>query len=168
MRLKKIYEKNDKGNLVFRNNLGVILILTHMAGKVVFCSNQGEVIVNYHKPPADFEAVVIGVEFQSLPQNDKVKLTPKFVDMGVKQGWIVKTEKHFNIRDAATNKIISFLILSTPGRYCLHCEEKLEDDPSGTSARKHILDNHNGVATEDANDHSGYKCDNFYLVKLEK
>ncbi len=165
MLLKRLYQKSPEGNnLVFANNKGEQLI------KVgdVFTNFSGEIVVKYPEPPAGFEPVVIGVELKRLPVKENVQMTPKLLEMGKKQGWAEKTEDHILIRGYYDDQPTKFKILSEPGRYCLHCGDKLKDDPQGNHAKKHVEELHDGKPTDNEGDKSGYICNNYYLVTMEK
>jgi len=51
---------------------------------------------------------------------------------------------------------LHYTIKRTPGRWCLHCGEKLSDDANGEMARLHIAMKHNGVASPDPETPAGY------------
>ncbi len=51
---------------------------------------------------------------------------------------------------------LRYTILRHPGRYCLHCGEKLGDDQGGAMARLHVAEKHAGVPSPDANTPAGY------------
>lgn len=52
---------------------------------------------------------------------------------------------------------LHYTIKRFPGRYCLHCSEKLPDDANGELARLHIAMKHNGVPSPDESIPSGYE-----------
>lgn len=62
---------------------------------------------------------------------------------------------------------LHYEILRTPGRYCLHCNEKLENDELGELARLHVALNHAGVASPDPNQPAGYEAINYYDCLLD-
>jgi len=60
-----------------------------------------------------------------------------------------------------------YKIVRQPGRYCLHCGEKLADDQTGALARLHIAMQHNGVASPDPSNPSGYVALNHFACVLD-
>lgn len=51
---------------------------------------------------------------------------------------------------------LRYAINRSPGRYCLHCGERLEGDENGTMARLHVEMKHHGVASPDPTIPAGY------------
>lgn len=51
---------------------------------------------------------------------------------------------------------LAYQVKRAPGRYCLHCGEKLESDETGELARLHIALQHAGVESPDASVPAGY------------
>jgi hypothetical protein len=165
MLLKKVYQKSPTGNhLIFANSKGEQLMKVNNT----FCSLSGDLVVNYPEPPVGFEPVVIGVEVKRGPTQDNIKFTPKMVDMGKKQGWLTESEDSIFIRDFYDAVPTRFKIKSYPGRYCLRTGVKLKDDPQGKHARKYVEENYDGKPTDLPGDNSGYVCNNYYLVSMEK
>ena len=93
-------------------------------------------------------------------QNFSTKLVVDFM----KQGFIeIKDETlilHVHPEDLIYN------IKRRPGRYCLHCVEKLPDDEKGELARLHILEKHKGILSPDPNNPSGYIALNHFECVL--
>lgn len=61
---------------------------------------------------------------------------------------------------------LHYTIKRTPGRYCLHCGEKLQDDQSGQMARLHIAMKHAGVESPDPDNPAGYIALNHFECVL--
>lgn len=51
---------------------------------------------------------------------------------------------------------LRYNIKRRPGRYCLHCGEKLGDDTGGALARLHVAEKHAGKTSPDASTPAGY------------
>lgn len=51
---------------------------------------------------------------------------------------------------------LHYTVLRTPGRWCLHCGEKLPDDINGEMARLHMATRHAGVPSPDESSPAGY------------
>lgn len=62
---------------------------------------------------------------------------------------------------------LRYIIKRRPGRYCLHCGEKLGDDNGGTLARLHVAEKHAGKPSPDANTPAGYVALNHFECVLD-
>lgn len=60
-----------------------------------------------------------------------------------------------------------YTITRQPGRYCLHCREKLGDDQKGDLARLHIATKHKGAPSPNANEPAGYENVTYFDVTLD-
>lgn len=60
-----------------------------------------------------------------------------------------------------------YTIKRTPGRYCLHCGEKLENDATGELARLHIAMKHAGVPSPIQSVPAGYEAINHFECVLD-
>ncbi len=61
---------------------------------------------------------------------------------------------------------LKYTIKRRPGRYCLHCGEKLPDDAGGELARLHIAQYHSGAPSPSTADPSGYVALNYFECVL--
>ena len=156
MKLKRIYKKDDAGNVIFNDEAGNLIALKPSDSEKVFLVSEDD------KRRAAAKPLVVGVIVQELPKNGKQHFTPNLVEGGQKEGWLVIDDNHITINDE-----FKFKIVGVPGRYCLHCGEKLIDDDKGTEARKHIAKHHADVDSPDENEPSGYTCNNYYACELE-
>lgn len=59
-------------------------------------------------------------------------------------------------------------IKRTPGRYCLHCAEKLIDDAGGEMARLHVAQYHALKHSPDPNNPAGYEAINYFDCVLNE
>jgi hypothetical protein len=60
-----------------------------------------------------------------------------------------------------------YTIKRQPGRYCLHCGEKLSDDAGGELARLHVAQYHAGVESPDPSNPAGYEALNHFECVLD-
>lgn len=60
-----------------------------------------------------------------------------------------------------------FTIKRMPGRYCLHCGEKLADDTTGELARLHIAMRHKGILSPVPSIPAGYEAINHFECMLD-
>jgi len=113
--------------------------------------------------------VVVGVDLLRIPENGIQRFSHKIIAQGIQQGWIEKTKKHITVRCENTGHK-KFKILSTIRRECLHCGRDLPsiyEDPTGMTARTHVLESHAGKDVPDGGDPCGYIVQNYYETKLE-
>jgi len=96
----------------------------------------------------------------SPEQNFSIKLVTEFLVAGIME--IVDDELFFHVHP----EDLHYVIKRTPGRYCLHCGEKLSDDVSGQMARLHVAMKHAGVQSPSDNDPSGYVALNHFECVL--
>jgi hypothetical protein len=61
---------------------------------------------------------------------------------------------------------LRYTIKRRPGRYCLHCGEKLADDQTGALARLHVAEKHAGEPSPDKNVPAGYISINHFECVL--
>lgn len=62
---------------------------------------------------------------------------------------------------------LRYAIKRRPGRYCLHCSEKLGDDNGGTLARLHVAEKHAGKPSPDTGTPAGYVALNHFECVLD-
>lgn len=62
---------------------------------------------------------------------------------------------------------LRYAIKRRPGRYCLHCGEKLADDEKGVLARLHVAEKHAGKPSPDADTPAGYVALNHFECVLD-
>jgi hypothetical protein len=168
MELKREYQKNNDGNVIYSNDKGksLIRIISHEGTN--YHDLNGKLVCAVPEAPTGYAPRVVGVTFKKLPTNGKVNFSTRLVEEALWQGWMTRVENALVIVDIATGERYSFHIDKEPGRYCLHCEEKLKDDGTGALARIHVTTKHGGKPTNDINDNSGYVCNNHYVTTLEK
>lgn len=62
---------------------------------------------------------------------------------------------------------LRYEIAREPGRYCLHCGEKLNDDQNGEMARLHIAMKHKGIPSPDPSNAAGYEAIHYFDCILD-
>lgn len=62
---------------------------------------------------------------------------------------------------------LRYAIKRRPGRYCLHCGEKLGDDNTGALARLHVAEKHAGKPSLDPTQPAGYVALNHFECVLD-
>jgi len=98
----------------------------------------------------------------SQEQNFATSLVTDFVSLGIME----LKGKHITLKSSKDK--LKYTILREPGRWCLHCGEKLSDDQNGEMARLHIAMNHKGVASPDPNTPSGYEWLTYFECVLDE
>ena len=120
-----------------------------------------------YKPNDDPEAapeldyISLGHTGFSPEQNFSVKLVTGLLEQGIME--ISGDELIFHVHP----EDLHYEILRTPGRYCLHCGEKLTDDATGQMARLHIAQEHAGEESPDPGNPSGYVAINYFECRLD-
>jgi len=62
---------------------------------------------------------------------------------------------------------LRYTIQRRPGRYCLHCGEKLADDHKGALARMHVAERHAGQPSPAPGEPAGYVAINHFECVLD-
>lgn len=114
--------------------------------------------------------IVRGVVIQRLPASGEQKFSPRLVKGGIAEGWLVQHADRLEI-NCAERGVVIFTIGTTPGRFCLHCNEQLpgiDEDPTGILARRHIDEQHAGAKHPDnPRWPHGYEVRNYYHTRVE-
>lgn len=92
--------------------------------------------------------------------------TPAFVTEGLNAGWLELSGDELILRTHPED--LRYQVTRQPGRYCLHCGEKLADDAGGEMARLHIAQMHRGVASPDPDTPAGYVMLNYFECMLDE
>lgn len=126
----------------------------------------------YRDDAATRTKVFLGWNFDFNGPHGKHNFGPAEVRKYREQDIIEITDTHIIIQFLNGEK--RFKIDATPGRYCCHCGEALENEPNdapmsqqGAAARKHVADKHKGKKSPDATAPGGYKMHNYYATTLE-
>lgn len=88
---------------------------------------------------------------------------------GLNEGWVSITGSKLILH--AEPEDLEYEILRTPGRYCLHCGERLPSEKRGAAnqgamAREHVAKHHKGVPSPDSSNPSGYVWLRNYELRL--
>lgn len=115
---------------------------------------------HYHDTDGIKSPAVVGIRVKRLGK--KQKLTPELLAAGKEERWLSHDTTNNTITMHAEGGDVVFDILTIPGRYCAHCNEKLVDDQTGVAAREHVATFHAGVTSPDPQNPSGYAMLNYY------
>lgn len=112
-------------------------------------------------PPAlaGVDIVHTGVQAE---QHFSTTLITEFVRLGI----VGIKGKQLTLHTVTEN--LHYTIRREPGRWCLHCGEKLADDTSGEMARLHMALKHKGVQSPDENNPSGYEWLTYFECVLDE
>lgn len=117
--------------------------------------------VTLNQPPLDY--VSLGHTGTDAHQNFSTRL----VAAAVKEGWM-KIGDGTEIVMGVYPETLFYKVLRKPGRYCLHCKEKLPDDERGLFAQAHIAEKHAGVPSPDKSNPAGYEVLNGFECVLDE
>jgi hypothetical protein len=96
-------------------------------------------------------------------QNFSVSLVTK----ALQEGWMELHEGQLVLKGEPENLV--YAIRRQPGRYCLHCGEKLPDDEGGALSRLHVAARHRGLSSPDPGNPGGYeKLNHFECVLAQE
>jgi hypothetical protein len=84
------------------------------------------------------------------------KFSAQTVEIGTREGWLRVRDGRI-VLDVKPEALV-YTIRRAPGRYCLHCGEKLLDDEKGALARAHVAQEHPGLASPDPSNPAGYEA----------
>jgi hypothetical protein len=82
----------------------------------------------------------------------------------MEQGWMSLEGNQLLV--SVEPEVLRYEVLRQPGRYCCHCDEKLQDDEKGNLARLHVASKHRGQASPDPNSPAGYVKLNHFACRL--
>jgi hypothetical protein len=164
MLLKRIYKKQDLERFkmeleesikVWKAKLEQIGVPLDLADK--FAKQIGTQLVN----PPDIEGVDVEHTGTNAEQNFSTTLVIDFLKKG-----IIEIAEEILILHSGQEDL-RYKIKRRPGRYCLHCGEKLPDDEKGELARLHIVEKHLGLKSPDPYNPSGYVALNHFECLLD-
>lgn len=99
-------------------------------------------------------------------QNFSTDFVTEMLQAGIME--LHENQLGFHVSHEGKAITLNYTILRTPGRYCLHCNEKLEGDEGGQMARLHVAQNHAGAASPDAEQPAGYVWLKHFECVLDK
>lgn len=115
-----------------------------------------------HIPPPELDYIAVAHTGTSRKQNFSTSLVTEYVTLGLME--IHDGELFFKTHP----ETLRYKILRQPGRYCLHCGEKLSDDEKGELARLHVAMKHKGKTSPDVNQPSGYTSLTYFECELDE
>lgn len=111
---------------------------------------------------------VIGIRV--LSAKDRQHFSPNLIQQGTMQGWLTLGQGKIVLHEAGGQDHV-YQIERTPGYYCCHCDDPIENaghfhDGIETVGRRHARDC-GGLKSPDPQNPSGYRRDNFYACVKE-
>ena len=94
-------------------------------------------------------------------QHFSTSLVTEFIKLG-----IMEIQDDQLILHAASADL-HYTVLREPGRWCLHCGEKLPDDPNGELARLHVVMEHKDAPSPSQNHPAGYEWLTYFECVLD-
>lgn len=98
----------------------------------------------------------------SREQHFSMGLVTEYVTLGLME--VHDGELFFKVHP----ETLRYEIKREPGRYCLHCGEKLGDDQGGELSRLHVAMKHKGKASPDASNPAGYEQIHYFDCVLDE
>jgi hypothetical protein len=159
MLLKRIYKKREaEPRLSLPSGVTSIEVVAGVAAILA----EGVIATINSDSPAELDYLALAHTGVEPEQNFSTSLVVDNVKCGLME---IKDEKlifHVHPED------LVYKIKRRPGRYCLHCGEKLPDDEKGELARLHIVEKHLGLKSPDPNNPSGYVALNHFECVLDE
>jgi len=96
------------------------------------------------------------------------------VDGGVRDGWISLSKGELTLHTVDEQDDLVYALKRTPGWYCCHCKQPLENAnvvPEGSKVSlgtRHVQETHLGKESPDASNPSGYERLNYYDCVLNE
>jgi hypothetical protein len=86
----------------------------------------------------------------------------KIIDQGIFEGWLSMGQGRITL--ISEGGVVIYRIDRAPGYYCCHCQQKLDDGPTGQA---HVETTHKKKKSTDPSNPCGYRKDNFYACVKE-
>lgn len=112
----------------------------------------------FYKDDGELDYISLAHTGVQAEQNFSVGL----VTQGLTEGWIDISGDTLILKAVPEN--LQYTIRRQPGRYCLHCGEKLVDDEGGQMARLHVATHHKGAPAISGNPAGYEKINHFECV----
>jgi len=116
------------------------------------CAGSGNVVTRV--PPVSGIVVLRAGSWQNF--------SPSFIEGGQREGWLTRDKDRLTIHCA--DPPVVYRIIRQPGYYCCHCDQALDDSPTG---QLHVSTAHAGSISPDPNNPSGYRWDLYYRCVME-
>jgi hypothetical protein len=105
------------------------------------------------------------IEVEHTGTHEAQNFSTGLVASALREGWMELAKGKLILK--AKPEDLKYTILREPGRYCLHCQEKLLDDEKGEMALIHVLSQHRGLQSPDPSNPAGYVKINAYECMLD-
>jgi hypothetical protein len=106
------------------------------------------------------------VELKHTGATAQQKFSEDLIAAALREGW-ARFDGAVLILDVKPEPL-RYAVLRTPGRYCLHCAERLPDnDAGGEQARAHVAEKHAGEKSPDPSNPAGYEAIHCYECELD-
>lgn len=165
MLLKRIYDETDLSRykmerVALMEAWQVKLKTVGVPDELVesFTKQIGDKLVN---PPliAELELLHTGVKAE---QNFSTPMITEFMKLGI----VNIAGDQLTLRTRSED--LQYTIKRMPGRWCLHCGEKLSDDQNGELARLHVAMKHKGKPSPIEAEPAGYQWLTYFECVLNK
>ncbi len=107
---------------------------------------------------SDGQPALAFIEVRHTGTHPEQNFSTRLVEGGQAEGWIEIDGDELTL--LAQPEDLHYTIRRRPGRYCLHCGEKLPDDDGGPKpgalARQHVAEKHAGQPSPDPAQPAGY------------
>lgn len=113
-----------------------------------------EIVARKSIKPPKVISLLLGHTGNSPEQNFSTDLVTEMIQLSLME--LNGDTLLFHVFHAGQPVELRYYVQRTPGRYCLHCNEKLEGDENGEMARLHVAMQHAGVPSPDKNVPAGY------------
>lgn len=108
------------------------------------------------------------VAVEVLRVGRKQKFSPDLIARGAAEGWLAMAEGRITMK--TTDGPMAFRIVRTPGSYCCHCGERIEDagrwvpgqEKKLTRGMQHVAEKHASKASPDPENPAGYMTTNAF------
>lgn len=111
-------------------------------------------------PISHVEVVHTGVQAEQ-------HFSSRLVAAAITEGWMRIEGDKLHVKTVEHQDDLVYTIVRGPGRWCVHCNEKLPDDVTGALARAHVASAHAGAKSPDDRYPGGYRCPMHYKVMLD-
>lgn len=158
MLLKRIYNPDDQA----RYTAALAAQVTAWTEKLRGQGLPDDLLEGFAKQSAQREVdapAVIGFVVEHTGTTRDQHFSTSFVTDGLRMGAIAIEGNTLTLN--VEPEPLTYEILRRPGRYCLHCGEKLENDERGELARLHVAEQHAGEVAP------GYEAINYFDCVLD-
>jgi len=152
MKLKRIYDIPENWQPIYE-------IMRDQNGNPILDNDQNTIKRLTNAPPLK------GIEIQNTGTHAQQNFSTGLVLAAITEGWMAIDGAKLTIKAAPEN--LNYKIIREPGKYCLHCGEKLTDDANNEMAKMHVMSKHAGQESPDATNPAGYAKINHFECILD-